>query len=300
MYSLNGFRTLAAFALLSSPWIAAQATPVLSGSPTTQVVAAHWYAFQPSVVDPGKTVTFSIMNKPYWAQFNSATGRIAGTPSAGAVGTFSNIVISASDDTGRAYLAPFSITVKALPAIPPQISGTPAGTATVGQAYSFQPTASDPNGLRMVFAITGKPAWASFDSTTGRLSGTPGAADVGTNANISIVVYDGYMKSVLPTFSIVVAAAGSPTSPSTGSATVSWVPPAANTDGSALVDLSGYRIYYGTAANNLSQSVTVGSAASTRYVLSGLAAQTWYFSMTAYNSAGGESARSAVTAFAVQ
>jgi hypothetical protein len=303
MYSFNlsgtgrtTFRTLAAFALLSSPWIAAQATPVLSGSPPTQIVAAHYYAFQPGVVDPGQTVTFGIQNKPSWAQFNSATGRLYGTPYPSATGTYSNIIINASDSSGTATLPPFSITVNPLPAIPPTISGTPAVSATAGQVYSFQPAASDPNGLQMVFAITGKPAWASFDSKTGLVTGTPTNTTVTSYPNIVITVYDGYLKAVLPTFSIEVQ----PAAPATGSATVSWVPPLDNNDGSVLVNLSGYRIYYGTDANNLTQSVTVANPGLTRYMLSGLAAQTWYFSMTAYNSIGTESTRTAPESFAVQ
>jgi hypothetical protein len=55
----------------------------------------------------------------------------------------------------------------------PSISGTPPTTATVGRAYSFTPTASDPDGQVLKFSINWKPAWASFSKTTGRLSGTP-------------------------------------------------------------------------------------------------------------------------------
>jgi Putative Ig domain len=319
MHVLNGaqagsprrttLRTLAVFALLSSPWVA-NAAPVLSGTPAATVVAAHYYAFQPSAVDPGKKVTFSILNKPYWAAFDSTTGRLAGTPIPAAVGTFSNIVISASDGAATARLAPFSITVKPLPSIPPKISGTPAGTVVAGQAYSFQPTASDPNGLQMAFAINSKPSWASFDLKTGRLTGTPVAANVGTYPNIVITVYDGYMKAVLPTFSIVVRPAASTTTPvpppvttpppSTGTATVSWVPPIENSDGSVLANLAGYHIYYGTNQNSLTQSITVANPGLSRYVISGLAAQTWYFSMTAYNSAGMESGRTSVETLVVQ
>jgi Putative Ig domain len=310
-------RTLAVFAVLSSPWIAAYAAPVLSGVPATKVVAAHYYAFQPGASDPGKKLKFSILNKPYWAQFDSTTGRVAGTPIPASVGTFSNIVISASDGSATARLAPFSITVQPLPNTPPKISGTPATTVVMGRAYSFQPTASDPNGLRLGFGIYGKPSWASFDANTGRLSGTPTAANVGSYPNIIITAYDGYMKAVLSAFSIVVQAAASTptppvsppvsppvtppvTPPSTGAATVSWVPPTENTDGSVLANLSGYHIYYGTNPNSLTQSVTVSNAGLTRYVISGFAAGTWYFTMTAYNAAGMESARTAVESLVVQ
>ena len=312
----TAFRTLAVFALLSSPWVA-NAAPVISGVPATSVVAAHYYAFQPSAVDPGKKVTFSILNKPYWAAFDSTTGRIAGTPIPAAVGTFSNIVISASDGAATARLAPFSITVKPLPNTPPKISGSPATTVVAGKAYSFQPAASDPNGLQMAFVISGKPSWAAFDTKTGRLAGTPAAANVGTYPNIVITVYDGYMKAVLPAFSIVVQQATSTTSTtppppvttpppvtsppaSSGTASLSWVPPMENSDGSVLMNLAGYHIYYGTNPSNLTQSLTVANPGLTRYVLSGLAAQTWYFSMTAYNAVGMESSRTSVAALVVQ
>jgi len=296
------FRALAAFALLSSPWLVASAAPVLSGSPATSIVAAHYYAFQPGATDSaGKKVTFAIANKPSWAVFDTTTGRLAGTPLPSNVGTFSNIVISGSDGAASAQLAPFALTVLPLPNNPPRISGSPSTAVVAGQAYAFQPSATDPNGLTIKFGITGKPAWAAFDTNTGRLSGTPAAADVGTYANIVVTAYDGYMKGVLPGFSIVVRA--SPVPPpvnTTGSATVSWIPPTANTDGSVLGNLAGYHIYYGTSASNLNESVTLTNAGLTRYVVGGLATQTWYFAMTAYNSSGVESARTAVEALAVQ
>src|SRR5215475_12126242 len=46
----------------------------------------------------------------------------------------------------------------------PTISGTPPGSVLQNTAYSFQPSASDPNGDKLTFSISGKPAWASFDT----------------------------------------------------------------------------------------------------------------------------------------
>ncbi len=294
-------RSLALFALLSSPWLAASAAPVLSGSPATSVVAAHYYAFQPGATDSaGLKITFSIANKPSWAVFDTTTGRLAGTPLPSNVGTFSNIVISGSDGSASTHLAPFAITVLPLLNSPPSISGTPATAVVAGQAYAFQPTAKDPNGLSIKFGISGKPAWATFDTNTGRLSGTPSAANAGTYANIVIAAYDGYMKGVLPAFSIVVQSAPVASTVTTGSATLSWIPPTQNSDGSVLGNLAGYHLYYGTSPDNLNQNVTLTNAGLTRYVLSGLATQTWYFTMTAYNSIGLESARTAVEPLAVQ
>jgi hypothetical protein len=59
-----------------------------------------------------------------------------------------------------------------------------------------------------------------------------------------------------------------------------------NTDGSALSNVAGYRISYGTSADNLSSSVTVTGATLTSKTIDGLPAGTYYFSVAALNSAG--------------
>jgi hypothetical protein len=61
----------------------------------------------------------------------------------------------------------------------PVISGTPATSATVGKAYAFQPSASDPDGNTLTYSIVNRPGWATFSSSTGRLSGTPSSSVAG-------------------------------------------------------------------------------------------------------------------------
>ncbi len=80
----------------------------------------------------------------------------------------------------------------------------------------------------------------------------------------------------------------------TGTATVSWVPPDVNTDGSALTDLAGYKIHYGTAPNMLDNVIDVASVGFTRYVIQDLAPATYYFAVTAYTASGVESGYSAI------
>ena len=166
----------------------------------------------------------------------------------------------------------------------PTISGTPATGVTSGQAYSFQPMAADPDGQTLAFGIANKPSWASFSTTTGRLSGTPAAANAGTFANIVISASDGTATATLPEFSIVVSA------PSIGSATLSWIAPTQNTDGTALTNLAGYKVRYGSSATSLSLLVDVASPAITSATIEGLTSGTWYFAMSSYTSTGVESA----------
>ena len=73
----------------------------------------------------------------------------------------------------------------------PTISGTPSTTLLQDTSYSFKPTATDPDtGDTLVFSIINKPSWASFDTTTGLLSGTPDNTDVGTTSGITITIDD--------------------------------------------------------------------------------------------------------------
>ena len=248
------------------------------------MTAGQAYNFQPTGNDAdGDTLTFSIQNKPSWATFNTSTGRLSGTPAS--AGTFSNILIGVSDGQASASLSAFSIavTVAAPTNRPPTISGSPTTSLNSGTAYSFQPTASDPDGNALTFSIQSKPAWASFSTSTGRLSGTPAAADVGSYSNIVISVSDGSASASLPAFAISV------TQVANGTATITWTPPTQNTDGSSLTNLAGYRLYYGTNSASLTQTVQIANAGASSYVVDNLSPATWYFAVKAYNSSGAES-----------
>ncbi|MEM7613120.1 MAG: putative Ig domain-containing protein [Pseudomonadota bacterium] len=86
----------------------------------------------------------------------------------------------------------------------PTISGNPADSISAGSTYSFTPTASDPDGDTLTFSIENQPMWASFDTATGELSGTPFAANIGTTENVRISVSDGAATTDLTAFSLMV------------------------------------------------------------------------------------------------
>jgi hypothetical protein len=71
-----------------------------------------------------------------------------------------------------------------------------------------------------------------------------------------------------------------------GAATLSWVAPSENTDGSALTNLAEYRIYYGTGADSLTEVIDVPTIGVIDYVINNLTAGAYYFSIRAYTSAG--------------
>jgi len=270
--------------------------PKITGTPSTTVQAGTAYSFQPAATDAdGNALTFAIANKPSWATFVTATGHLSGTPATGNVGTYSNITISVSDGKTSVSLPSFSIRVTAPPTIPPTISGNAPTQAQAGTPYSFTPTASDPNGKTLSFSVQNKPSWATFSIATGQLSGTPGSADVGTDANIVISASDGTASAALAAFTITVTAA-----PKVGTATLKWSPPAQNTDGTAVTNLSGYVVAYGLSASSLSQSVSISNPSTTTYTVQNLGPGTWYFAVSAITSAGMQSSLSTVVSKTIQ
>jgi hypothetical protein len=272
------------------------AAPTISGSPATSVQAGSVYSFTPTASDPdGDVLTFSIDNLPPWASFDTGTGHFSGTPANMDAGTYRSIIISASDGEFSASLPAFSITVDAAAMNnPPQISGTPVTSINERQSYSFTPGASDPDGDSLTFQISGQPTWTSFDAATGTLSGTPGAADVGVYTNIVISVSDGQASASLQAFDIMVNAV------SLGSVTLSWTPPTANEDGTALTDLAGYKLYWGTTPGSYTSSVTIDNSSVSTWVVDNLSPGTYEFVATSYNTAGVESAYSNIATRVVQ
>ncbi len=187
--------------------------PTIGGTPPTAAVAGTAYVFQPTAQDAdGDALFFQITGQPAWASFDASSGMLSGTPGDANVGDAPDIVISVSDGQASAALPAFTIHVAAATTPPvanraPTIAGNPPTTVQVGKSYNFQPSASDPDGNPITFSISNKPSWAGFSPTTGRLSGTPSAGNVGTFANVIISVSDGQASASLQSFSITVNAA---------------------------------------------------------------------------------------------
>jgi hypothetical protein len=268
----------------------------ISGSPAGSVTVGSSYSFTPTTTDSntGRTLSFFVANKPAWASFDGRTGKLSGTPTAANVGQFHDVEIEVSDGLTTALLPNFGITVQnsgnGTPPSAVKISGTPPTSVTAGSPYSFQPSASDSAGRSVSFSVANKPSWATFSIASGRLSGTPATSQTGSYANVLISASDGHSSSALPPFTITVGSAHA----SSGSATVDWSDPTKNTNGSALTNLAGIHIYYGTSAAALNNEITIPSTSETSYTISGLAAGTWYFGATAYTTAGVQSALSPI------
>ena len=109
-------------------------------------------------------------------------------------------------------------------------------------AYAFQPSASDADDDPLTFSISNKPAWASFNTGSGRLSGTPADSHVGTTSGIVISVSDGTDSVSLPAFSLEVTAvpntapliSGNPAGTVMATTAYAFQPSACDADGDPL------------------------------------------------------------------
>ena len=218
----------------------------------------------------------------------SDDGAFSYTPAAGFLGTDS-FSYQAFDSVTVSTVTSVSISVVEAN-LSPEISGGLFFIARAGSPFSFTPTANDPNNDPLTFTGFGTPSWATVDPTSGTLSGTPQASDIGVYTNIWINVFDGELSSWLGPLEINVAATTATT------ITLGWLPPTTNEDGSPLLDLAGYNIYYwdGNAQpDEGSQVITdVPEPGLSSYVLDLPSAGFWKIAITAYNSVLRESSLS--------
>jgi len=101
------------------------------------------------------------------------------------------------------------------------INGVPVTLVQAGEAYRYVPSVSSPTERVLSYNVVNKPDWATFNETTGELSGTPEASDVGFSGNIEIGASDGTNSAIVGPFRIRVTADVQVTTTSAGTISVS-------------------------------------------------------------------------------
>jgi hypothetical protein len=86
--------------------------PTITGTPASTARVGQPYAFKPTARDAdGDRLTFSVVNKPAWAKFDTVDGTLWGTPTTSQVGAYRNVTIKVTDGRATAALAPFTVSV---------------------------------------------------------------------------------------------------------------------------------------------------------------------------------------------
>ncbi|MGE6382979.1 beta strand repeat-containing protein, partial [Shewanella baltica] len=176
---------------------------VVPGVPTIGAASAAdsqaSVSFTAPIFNGGSSITgYTVTSSPGGFNASGAASPITVTGLAnGSPYTFS-VVATNAIGSSSASVASNSVTPNGAPVI----SGTPTLSVNQDVSYQFTPTASDSVGDVLSFSIANKPAWATFNTTTGTLSGTPSNQDVGVTNGIIISVSDGALSASLPAFNL--------------------------------------------------------------------------------------------------
>jgi hypothetical protein len=148
----------------------------------------------------------------------------------------------------------------------------------------------------------GQLSWANGDTAPKTFSiPVSNAKPFSGTKTLAIAIAGGINVVLGSSTSAIVTINGDAATAASGTATLSWAAPTANTEGEPLPlsSLKGYHIFYGTSASALTKSVAVSGAATTSTEISGLASGTWFFAVAADATDGTEGARSAVASASI-
>jgi hypothetical protein len=235
----------------------------------------------PSTVKSGATtvLSWSSINASSCAASGGWTGTeaISGSKTTVPLSATTQFILTCTGDGGYASQSA-TVTVSAgLPSV--TLSANPTSVTSGSTALL---TWSSTNAT----ACTASGGWSGALGTSG--SRSTAALTTGTTYTLNCSNSAG---SVAQSATVKVTSA---TPPGNGTASLTWVAPTLNTDGSPVAPLAGYQVYYGTSAGALTQSISVSGGATLTCDVTGLASGTWYFAVVAVAEDGSESAPGAI------
>ncbi len=155
--------------------------PAILSVPPTMAAAGQTYLYSVQATDADSDpLTYSLSASPQGMSINPTTGVIAWTPDVTQVGLQSAIVRVTNGASGFTTQS-FSIRVTAgVLNQAPLTSTEPALDAIIGVPYAYTLKATDPEGGAITYAVRRGPAGLSINGSSGFVTWTPTAADLGT------------------------------------------------------------------------------------------------------------------------
>lgn len=163
-------------------WILAAGTvspnpqaPAIFGIPPAAGSVGALYFYQPVALnlDPGETLTWSLLTSPLGMQIDSQYGRINWTPGSAQVGNH-NVHLVVDDGQGGSCSQAWTVAVTLQPANrPPVVTSTPPTPATLNLPYAYPVAAADPDLDGFTFSLVNPPSGMAIGLNSGLLAWTP-------------------------------------------------------------------------------------------------------------------------------
>jgi len=191
--------------LSTGPPASTNHAPTITSTQVTTATVGQPYAYDVDATDPdtGDTLTFSLPTAPAGMTIDPASGLIEWTPTTAQIGNQA-VTVRVTDSGGLSDEQPFTVTVSAADNQAPGFTSTPITTATVGQPYTYDVDATDPDGDPLTYALTTAPAGMTINPTTGAIQWTPATAQTGNQA-VAVRVEDGQGGFAVQNFTIAVS-----------------------------------------------------------------------------------------------
>ncbi|QEL14866.1 fibro-slime domain-containing protein [Limnoglobus roseus] len=152
--------------------------PAFRSVPTVRIATGEGYAYSPVVFDPdGDALDFAGSTLPVGFSLDATTGAVGATGLAD--GKYA-VHLVAIDGHGGVAEQTFTLSVGQPATSAVAITSVPPDAAVVGRQVVYLPRATSAAGLPLAYALTDPPAGVGFDTTTGQITWTPTADQVGT------------------------------------------------------------------------------------------------------------------------
>jgi hypothetical protein len=169
--------------------------PQITSTPPASVTVGDLYSYTVTASgDPGPT--FMVAGNPPWLTLAGSV--LSGTPAGTDVGTTAQITITATNGWSPDATQTFTIDVIGTA---PSFTSTPVTQATPKSLYSYvaSATATPAPALSVTSTL---PAWLTFNTTTGELTGTPANADAKSDVAVTLMASNGVAPDATQTFTI--------------------------------------------------------------------------------------------------
>lgn len=178
--------------------------PEFTSQPKTEAVPGRPYAYQATATDPdGDAVSFSLLSGPNGMAVNANTGIVTWSPQASDLGN-QDILLQVSDGHGGIAVQHYTLaTIVAPPNRPPVFTSTPNVDGNVDAPFTYQATATDADEDTLTFSVVRGPVGLAIDASSGDLTWTPTASELGDNS-VTLQVSDGHSGSATQTFTITI------------------------------------------------------------------------------------------------